>query len=136
MGFPCSEADLPVDPGNFSRSRRTAREISLQRISCHCTFSLEVTFLTEPRCELDGFVPLFRISNVPGEEKDHCVWHTLALSLLSSVLPIYSSCLLFLSLRSLGIIPALNSLPSDVFPNKASLCQLSNTYARLCFLDK
>lgn len=89
-------------------------------MSCHCTFSLKVTSLTGPWCEQDWVVPLIRISNVLGEEKSHCVQHTLELSGLCSCLPIYFSCFLFLFLRFLGIIPALNRLPFDVFPNKAS----------------
>lgn len=96
LRFSCSDADLPVDLGNLSNMEGTAHATSLWKISCHCTFSLAVMFQTEVCCEPDGLVLLIRIPNVPEEEKDHCVWHTLALSGLSSVLPIYFPCFLLL----------------------------------------
>ena len=110
----------------------TAHATSLWKISCHCTFSLAVMFQTEMCCEPDGLVLLIRISNVPEEEKDHCIWHTLALSGLSSVLPIYFLCFLFLW-SPLVLFQLLITYILMFFPNKASLCQLSNTYIRLCF---
>lgn len=119
-GSPARKEALLWILGISTRVELTAHQTYLQRISCHCTFSLKGISLMGLWCKQDGVVPLIRILNVLGEEKSHCVQHTLVLSGLCSFLPIYFSCFHFLFLRLLGIIPALNRLPFDVFPNKAS----------------
>lgn len=135
LGFPTQKEILLCILGSSVEVELTADQTYLQKTFCHCSFSLKVTFLTGQQCEQDGVV-LIRISNVLGEKKNHCVWHTLALSGLCSLLPIYFSCFPFFFLRPFNVITAFNSLPSE-FPQTKHLCVNCQLFIfDFAFLDK
>lgn len=90
------------------------------------------------QCEQDGVVLLIRISNVLGKERIIVLctpWYYYLVSVhfclfISHAFPFFPFFFSFYS--PLGIIPALNSFLSDVFPNKAPFVLLSNTCVGLC----
>lgn len=132
LRFSCSEADLPRGSWDSQQHGRHCPRNFFAEDSLPLHILPGVMFQTVLCYKPDGLVLLIRISNAPGEEKDHCVWHTLALSGLSSILPIYFLWFLFLW-SPLVLFQLLLAYVLMFFPNKASLCQLSNTYIRLCF---